>query len=89
MTPQQIEQARYFLKDTIRQAIDLSQTDQNRGLDPPPLEKPYPADGKRINLVSPGKWKNIDAVDLEAAIRNRQSRRLFREEAINLDELSF
>ena len=89
MTSPQIEHARYFLKDTIRQTIDFSQTDQNRGLDPPPLEKPYPADAKRINLVSPGKWKNIAGVDLETAIRNRQSRRLFREEAITLDELSF
>jgi SagB-type dehydrogenase family enzyme len=89
VTPQQIEQARYFLKDTIRQALDLSQTDQNRGIEPPPLEKPYAADGKRINLVAPGKWKNIDGVNLETAIRNRQSRRLFREEAMTLDELSF
>lgn len=89
MTSLQIEQGRYFLKDTIRQNIDLSQTDQNRGLEPPPLEKPYPADAKRINLVPPGKWKNIAGADLETAIRNRQSRRLFREEAITLDELSF
>ena len=89
MTSPQIEQARYFLKDTIRQAIDISQTDQNRGLEPPPLEKPYPADGRRINLTPPGKWQNIAGMDLETAIRNRQSRRLFREEAISLDELSF
>jgi SagB-type dehydrogenase family enzyme len=84
-----LEQARYFLKDTVRQTIDLSQTDQNRGLDPPPLEKPYPPDAKRINLVPPGKWKNIAGADLETAIRNRQSRRLFREQAITLDELAF
>jgi len=84
-----LEQARYFLKDTIRQTIDLKQTDQNRGLDPPPLEKPYPPDAKRISLVPPGKWKNIAGADLETAIRNRQSRRLFREQAITLDELAF
>ena len=89
MTPQQMEQARYFLKDSIRQTIDFSQTDQNRGMEPPPLAKPYAADAKRINLVPPGKWKTIAGVDLETAIRNRQSRRLFREEAMSLDELSF
>ena len=85
----QLEQARYFLKDTVRQTIDLSQTDQNRGVEPPPLEKPYPPDGKRIDLTPPGKWKNIARTDLETSIRNRQSRRVFREEPITLDELSF
>jgi SagB-type dehydrogenase family enzyme len=89
MTTSQLEQARYFLKDTVRQTIDLTQSAQNRGVEPPPLEKPHPLDGKRIDLIPPGKWKNIAGADLETAIRNRQSRRVFREESISLDELSF
>lgn len=89
MTAQQMEQARFFLKDTIRQVLDVSQTDQHKGLEPPPLEKPYAPSGKRINLAPPGKWQDIAKVDLETAIRNRQSRRLFREEPLSLDEVSF
>jgi SagB-type dehydrogenase family enzyme len=89
MTLSPIEQSRYFLKDTVRQTIDFSETDQKRGVPPPPVEKPYAADAKRIDLVPPGNWKNIAGVDLEAAMRNRQSRRLFREQSLTLDELSF
>jgi len=89
VTSSPIEQSRNFLKDTVRQTIDFSQTDQHRGVEPPPLEKPYPADAKRITLIPPGDWSNSTKADIVAAIRNRQSRRLFREEAITLDELSF
>ena len=35
-----IAQYRYFLRDNIRKEIDFSQTDQNRGIDMPPVEKP-------------------------------------------------
>lgn len=58
-------------------------------MEPPPLEKPFPADAKLINLVPAGKWKNISGINLETAIRNRQSRRIFREEPFTLEELSF
>ena len=59
-----IDRYRYFLKDTIRQEIDFSQTDQHRGIEPPPLEKPFPADAKRLDLPPVGKWTEIKAVDL-------------------------
>jgi hypothetical protein len=32
-----IMQYRSFLKDSIRKSIDFSQTDQNRGITPPPV----------------------------------------------------
>ncbi len=35
-----LEQIRYFLKDSIRKQIDFSETDQNRGIAAPPIEKP-------------------------------------------------
>jgi SagB-type dehydrogenase family enzyme len=84
-----LEQSREFLKDTVRLSIDFSQTDQHRGLPPPPLEKPYPADARRIDLTPVGQWKNISATSVESAMRNRQSRRDFSRKAITLDELSF
>lgn len=80
---------RYFLKDSIRKSVDFSQTDQNRGIDPPPIEKPYPTDAYRIDLVKPGDWKKIPNVDLITAIRNRQSRRMYNNQPLTLEEVSF
>ncbi len=84
-----IEQYRYFLKDSIRKEIDFSQTDQNRGSDIPPIEKPYPADAIRIDLVKPGMWKSIARIDIITAIGSRQSRRTYTKEPLGLEEISF
>ena len=84
-----LDQYRYFLKDTIRQKIDFSQTDQHRGIEPPPLEKPFPADAKRFGLPPVGQWEGIELIDLATAIGDRQSRRSFTTEPLALDELSF
>ncbi len=73
----------------MRKRIDFSHTDQNRGIDPPPIEKPYSVDALRIDLVHPDKWKNISRIDLAAAIRNRQSRRIYRRQPLTLEEVSF
>ena len=83
------EQFRYFLKDSIRQTIDFRQTDQNRGMTPPPLEKPVPPDATRIDLVKFGKWETIPKIDLLSAIQHRKSHRKFRDEPLTLEELSF
>ena len=84
-----IDHYRYLLKDTIRQRIDFSQTDQQQGVEPPPLEKPFPADARRFDLPPVGQWEGIGKVDLTTAIANRQSRRSFKPEPLTLDELSF
>lgn len=85
----QLEQYRYLLKDTLRLTIDFSQTDQARGVPPPPIEKPFAPDRPRIPLPAVGEWKNLAAIDLVTAIKNRQSHRMFRPEPLTLDELSF
>jgi len=84
-----LKQFRYFLKDSVRKKVDFSRTDQNRGIDPPPIEKPYPADALRINLVKPGEWRKIAKIDLATAIGNRQSRRIYRKQPLTLEEVSF
>jgi len=84
-----LRQHRYFLKDSIRKKVDFSQTDQNRGIDVPPIEKPYRNDAVRIDLVKPGDWKNIAKIDLATAIGNRQSRRVYRKTPLYLEEVSF
>lgn len=89
MTRTLLEQYRYFLKDNVRLTIDFSQTDQSRGVPPPPIEKPFPSDGRRIDLVAKNEWQTIASVDVMSAIQNRRSHRLFRPEPLTLEELSF
>jgi SagB-type dehydrogenase family enzyme len=84
-----IKQYRFFLKDTIRKQIDFSKTDQNRGIDPPPIEKPFLADAVRIDLSRDGSWKSLSPVTLPDAIKNRKSHRVFLDVAMTLEELSF
>ena len=84
-----VEQYRSFLKDTIRKRIDFSQTDQNRGINPPPIEKPFPADAVRIDLSRDGAWKGISPISLPAAIKNRKSHRAYLDLPMTLEELSF
>ena len=83
------EQARYFLRDSVRQVVDFSATDQSRGVTPPPIEKPCPPDARRVALPKPASWNQVGRVDLSDAIARRQSRRHYKPEAIRLDELSF
>jgi SagB-type dehydrogenase family enzyme len=80
---------RYFLKDTVRQTIDFSSTDQNRGIDPPPLEKPAPPEASRSDLIPAGELRDISAVTVFDAVIKRRSRRSFTSVALTLRELSF
>ena len=80
---------RFFLKDTIRQTIDFYNTEQNRGIAPPPIEKPFPFDAKRIDLVPAKELHDITVMNVFTAISNRRSRRVFSPDALTLKELSF
>ena len=33
---------REFFKDSVRKTVDFSKTEQNNGISPPPVQKPYP-----------------------------------------------
>ena len=84
-----IKTYRLFLKDSIRQIIDFSQTDQNRGIAPPPVEKSFSEEAKRIDLPSFDQLMDIGKLDLKTAIKNRESRRAYSRQQISLKELSF
>ncbi|MBN1558407.1 MAG: SagB/ThcOx family dehydrogenase [Lentisphaerae bacterium] len=84
-----INRLRSFLKDDIRREVDFSATDQNRGLPPPPIEKPCPADARRVDLPAAGSWTGLRPVDLSAAIRDRESCRSYTGAPLALDELAF
>jgi SagB-type dehydrogenase family enzyme len=84
-----IKQYRSFLKDSIRKGIDFSQTDQNRGIMPPPVEKPYSKESKRIDLVKFDEFNDIAKIELITAIKNRESRRSYSSRFMTIKELSF
>jgi SagB-type dehydrogenase family enzyme len=89
MRESKFAQHRYFLKDSIRKTVDFSGTDQNLGLPPPTIEKPYQNDKKVIPLIPPSDLADLYTITLQSAINNRQSRRQFKRESISLAELSF
>lgn len=80
---------RSFLKDTIRKSIDFSQTDQSRGVPPPPIEKPFAADAKRIDLPAIESLATVGRYDLRTAIAGRESCRIYAPDPLTLKELSF
>ena len=89
MNKQRLESYRHFLKDSIRKTINFAQTDQSSGVEPPPIEKPFSTDARRVDLVKQGEWTMVPACDLIEAIRNRKSQRAYRRESLTLEELSF
>jgi SagB-type dehydrogenase family enzyme len=86
---EEIERYRYFLKDSVRRAIDFASTDQSRGLKPPPIQKPYPADAVLVALPPREDLEGAFTSDLFLAIAGRQSHRSFSDNPLTLQELSF
>jgi SagB-type dehydrogenase family enzyme len=84
-----IEKARGFLKDYIRLETDFSKSDQNLGIKPPPIQKPYSEEKKLTMLPKPLEWKNIEDKGIIPAIKNRRSQRKYLNEPLSIDELSF
>lgn len=86
----EIEQYRFFLKDSIRKSINFRITDQNQGIPAPPIEKPFDQNAPRIQLPDPAQWKDkIGRKDLVSAIYSRKSRRKFSSEELSVEELAF
>lgn len=80
------EQRRAFLRGT---SADWRQdTDAARGLAPPPIQKAYPADARRLDLVAPERF-TVGGVGVREAIGNRRSRREFSAAPFTLEELSY
>lgn len=84
-----LQQFRNFLKDNVRQVIDFSQTDQNKGLPAPPIQKAIDSDIPVIDLPSRSHWESaFSSTHLLTAISNRKSRRKFSDTALTIEELS-
>ena len=81
---------RQFLKDSLRKEIDFRQTDQSRGVEPPPVVKPFDASKERVSLpgiddLRPG----VQGTDVVTAIENRRSRRSFTNASLSQEDLAF
>jgi SagB-type dehydrogenase family enzyme len=63
-------------------------TPQQRGVPPPPLEKPAPPGAPLFDLVAPAQFTS-GSMPLIEAIAKRRSRRTYTEGGLTLEELSF
>ena len=80
---------RAFLKDTLRLQIDFRQTDQNRGIAPPAIQKP-PLEGQELILLTdPLSFNDFAGTDLVDAVGRRRSHRHYQALPLSLAELSF
>jgi len=89
MASKEIHDYREFLKDSLRMEINFSQTDQNQGVETPPVQKPPKPDQQLIKLPEAEDWPDLVGTDLIEAISNRRSHRRFLEEPLSLQELAF
>ncbi len=90
MTQSLIEQGRFFFEGHSPQAMISPPPIRSRGIAPPPIEKPFAEESKRIDLPpQEGGRETIRGIDLRTAIRNRRSRRTYRNESLTVEELSF
>jgi SagB-type dehydrogenase family enzyme len=78
-----------FLHET-RYAADMDDepSDQEKGLPQPPLELPPDDSLPTIALPDPGTL-NVPSIDLRTAIDRRHSLRLYRDQPLTMEELSF
>jgi SagB-type dehydrogenase family enzyme len=83
-----IEDGRQFLKADLWEAWDTLDTDQERGLPPPPPQKPYPPDAPIFDLTPPEKL-TVGNMPLIETIKQRRSQRTYTGEPLTLEELSF
>lgn len=89
MKDEQISHYRDFLKDHLRLTIDFHQTDQNRGITPPPLQKTPRPDQPQIPLPGEEAFAAFAGTDLVDAIAERRSHRHFQASPLNLTEVAF
>jgi hypothetical protein len=68
------EKFRFFLKDSVRQTVDFRNTDQNKGIAPPPVEKPIPEGAHLIDLVHADELHDISVMNVFNAIASRKIR---------------
>lgn len=83
------EEYRFFLKDTIRQQTDFSQTGQSQHKPAPPLQKPCPPGAPRIALPEGEEaLRHLGNLSIAEAVLRRKSVRNYSNAPLTLEELS-
>lgn len=85
-----IKDNRTFLKanDWKEWQAKTMESDQQKGMPAPPVEKPYTEDAKLVDLVAPESI-TVGNASVREIIGKRESRRSFTDESLTLEELSF
>ncbi len=84
-----IRERRTLLKSYFPEIDNESyKSHQQKGIPPPPLEKPHSKDASLIGLIEP-KAIQLGNIPLKKAITQRESRRKYTDEPLTLEELSF
>ncbi|MBN2645124.1 MAG: SagB/ThcOx family dehydrogenase [Desulfuromonadaceae bacterium] len=87
MTIPTMEKQRAFLKDELRQQINFYLTDQNRGVAPPPVQKPPRPEQVLISLPDPRQDRDFRGTDVLDAMAQRESRRRYLDQTLTQAEL--
>lgn len=83
------EEGRWFLKDTVRQEVDVSCTAQSRQLPAPPLQKPYAPDSVCMSLPEGASaLARLGRMSIGEAITRRESVRSYCDDPLQVEELS-
>lgn len=90
MDKERLSKHRYFLKTTIREQIDITDNDQNKGIPVPAVQKTVEEGQLIFDLVPIEELEGISTMPLSDAIKNRVTRRKFDpEHTMTLKELSW
>jgi SagB-type dehydrogenase family enzyme len=86
-----LERCRFLLKETARDLVDFSTTDQSRGVPPPPSQKPAAPGARRVDLPGVAEFKEagLGRLPVLEAIRKRESVRRFTRTPLTLTELAY
>ncbi|HOO33597.1 MAG TPA: SagB/ThcOx family dehydrogenase [Thermotogota bacterium] len=84
-----LNEGRDFIKSNrFEMLAENVQSDQEKGVEQPPLEKPLTGNEILIDLPDP-KTATLKSNDFFSIINNRESRRLFANDPISLEQLSY
>ena len=83
-----VKDGRRWLQSPIHSPEDILESDQEKGVKAPPIQKPYPRDAALIDLIAPEE-SSLGKTSLISVLRKRRSRRKFDDSALTVEELSF
>jgi SagB-type dehydrogenase family enzyme len=83
-----VEEERRLLKSPINSPADLTESDEDKGIEAPAIQRPHPSDAELVDLVAPEEFCLGD-VSLITVLKNRKSRRTYADEALTLEETAF